>query len=175
MLEQPSSTTLFTNTSSPTPRTSTWASFKPRHRKLNLQPSISALSQFSSRYYQPNPSAPTPFTVVSSLNDPDFASSCSGQSGNCANAWGLRVISSSNVLIYGAGLYSFFDNYSTSMSSFTHSPHTFFFLSALLSFVQKISFTDILLKLAPTAAVPKTAKTISSVLKARFPMSTFIA
>jgi glucan 1,3-beta-glucosidase len=33
-----------------------------------------------------------------------------------ANAWGLRILSSSNILIYGAGLYSFFDNYSTTCS-----------------------------------------------------------
>jgi glucan 1,3-beta-glucosidase len=67
-----------------------------------------------SRYYQPNPSAPTPFAVVPSLHDPDFASSCAGTSGNCADAWGLRIINSNNILVYGAGLYSFFNNYNTS-------------------------------------------------------------
>jgi len=72
--------------------------------------------QTETPYYQPNPLAPTPFSVDSSLNDPNFATSCSGQSGNCAEAWGLRVINSKNVLVYGAGHYSFFNNYDTSKS-----------------------------------------------------------
>lgn len=72
--------------------------------------------QTETPYYQPNPLAPTPFSVVPSLNDPNFATSCSGQSGNCAEAWGLRIINSQNVLIYGAGHYSFFNNYDTSES-----------------------------------------------------------
>lgn len=62
------------------------------------------------RYYQPNPGAPAPFTVNSALTDPDFASSCAGQSGRCNDAWGLRIVNSKNILIYAAGLYSFFNN-----------------------------------------------------------------
>jgi glucan 1,3-beta-glucosidase len=72
--------------------------------------------QTETPYYQPNPSAPTPFSVVPSLNDPNFGISCHGQTGNCANAWALRVLNSENVLVYGAGLYSFFDNYNTTCS-----------------------------------------------------------
>jgi len=34
-------------------------------------------------------------------------------------AWGLRVLNSTDILVYGAGLYSFFNNYDTSMSSFS--------------------------------------------------------
>jgi hypothetical protein len=60
------------------------------------------------RYYQPTPIVPTPFSVPA-LSDPNFASSCSVQSGNCAEAWGLRIVNSKDVLIYGAGLYSFFN------------------------------------------------------------------
>lgn len=73
-------------------------------------------AQIETPYYQPNPSAPTPFTVNSALHDPDFAASCAGQSGNCKSAWGLRIMNSNNILVYGAGLYSFFDNWSTSLS-----------------------------------------------------------
>lgn len=72
--------------------------------------------QTETPYYQPIPSAPHPFTSVSSLNDPVFPSSCP-TSTPCANAWGLRILSSNNILIYGAGLYSFFDNYSTTCSN----------------------------------------------------------
>ena len=66
------------------------------------------------RYYQPNPNATIPFPPVTNLNDPDFVASCQGQTGNCADAWGLRVLGSQSILVYGAGLYSFFNNYSTS-------------------------------------------------------------
>ncbi|KAA8567338.1 hypothetical protein EYC84_010368 [Monilinia fructicola] len=73
--------------------------------------------QTETPYYQPNPTAPTPFSVVSSLNDPNFSTSCAGYPGNCAAAWGLRIINSNNILIYGAGLYSFFSNYDTTCSN----------------------------------------------------------
>lgn len=73
--------------------------------------------QTETPYYQPTPSAPTPFTVNTALNDPNFASSCAGKSGNCANAWGLRILNSHDVLVYGAGLYSFFNDYSTTCSN----------------------------------------------------------
>jgi glucan 1,3-beta-glucosidase len=62
--------------------------------------------QSETPYYQTNPAAPAPFTVQAT--DPQF----SGEATPENMAWGLRVVSSSNVLVYGAGLYSFFDNYS---------------------------------------------------------------
>jgi glucan 1,3-beta-glucosidase len=72
--------------------------------------------QTETPYYQPTPAAPTPFTVDTTYNDPDFATSCTSFSGNCASAWGLRVVDSSAVLVYGAGFYSFFSDYSTTCS-----------------------------------------------------------
>ncbi|AEO64347.1 glycoside hydrolase family 55 protein, partial [Thermothielavioides terrestris NRRL 8126] len=75
--------------------------------------------QTETPYFQPTPNALVPYSVVSSLNDPDFSASCAGVSGNCADAWALRVIGSHDVLVYGAGLYSFFDNYSTDCSTFS--------------------------------------------------------
>jgi glucan 1,3-beta-glucosidase len=50
---------------------------------------------------------------VPALNDPDFAASCAGKSGNYSTAWGLWVLNSHDVLVYGAGFYSFFSDYST--------------------------------------------------------------
>ncbi|KAI4148090.1 MAG: hypothetical protein LQ340_005247 [Diploschistes diacapsis] len=76
-----------------------------------------AQAQTETPYYQPNPSAPAPFSVVPSLNDPNFASSCAGQGGNCADAWGFRVLNTKGVYMYGGGFYSFFDNYSTACSN----------------------------------------------------------
>ena len=72
---------------------------------------------FSTSYYQPNPNATIPFPVDKTYNDPDFVAACAGKTGNCADGWGLRIIDSSNILGYGVGLYSFFDNYSTSKSA----------------------------------------------------------
>jgi glucan 1,3-beta-glucosidase len=76
------------------------------------------------RYYQPSPQATTPFDPVSSRNDPDFSVYCAGKDATCNDAWGLRVLSSKNILVYGAGLYSFFNNYSTTCSAHTDTTYT---------------------------------------------------
>ena len=74
--------------------------------------------QTETPYYQPNPAANNPFPQNATLNDPNFSTSCpAGAAANCPLAWGLRVSASSNVFVYGAGLYSFFNNYSTSCSA----------------------------------------------------------
>lgn len=73
--------------------------------------------QSETPYFQPNPPATEPFSPDASIQDPDFEAQCAGQDGDgdvpCEMAWGLRVIDSSNVVIFGAGLYSFFNDYST--------------------------------------------------------------
>ena len=74
--------------------------------------------QTETPYYQPSPNALVPFPPVAALNDPDFSKACAGVEGNCASAWGLRVVNSHDVYVYGAGLYSFFNNYSTDCSTF---------------------------------------------------------
>ncbi|KAJ7929214.1 exo-beta-1,3-glucanase [Mycena leptocephala] len=61
------------------------------------------LIQTETPYYQPTPVVPSPFSVNSAFSDPSFAGTNA--------AWGLTVASSSNILIFGAGLYSFFSNY----------------------------------------------------------------
>jgi glucan 1,3-beta-glucosidase len=65
-----------------------------------------ALIQTETPYYQSNPDATTPFTSNSAFSDPVFSGSASVN-----KAWGLRVLDSKDVFVYGAGLYSFFDNY----------------------------------------------------------------
>jgi glucan 1,3-beta-glucosidase len=69
--------------------------------------------QTETPYYQPNPDATIPFSPVPSLNDPVFTESSTA---NTADAWGLRILSSSDILVYGAGLYSFFNNYNVECS-----------------------------------------------------------
>ncbi|OLN96659.1 Glucan 1,3-beta-glucosidase 1 [Colletotrichum chlorophyti] len=75
--------------------------------------------QTETPYYQPNPPATVPFPRVSGYHDPDFEADCRGHDPSappCEMAWGLRVVGSHNVVIFGAGLYSFFNNYSTACS-----------------------------------------------------------
>lgn len=83
--------------------------------------------QTETPYYQPNPPAPYPFsTVNTTLHDPDFSQDCAGLdhgmitganlTAPCEMAWALRIIDSSDVVIYGSGLYSFFNNYNTNCS-----------------------------------------------------------
>ena len=65
--------------------------------------------QSETPYMQANPDATAGgFTPSATYFDPDF-SSCTTAA--CKKAWGLRVFASSDILVYGAGLYSFFDNY----------------------------------------------------------------
>ncbi|KAI9760809.1 MAG: hypothetical protein M4579_001439 [Chaenotheca gracillima] len=74
----------------------------------NAEAVYMAAIQTETPYYQSNPNALTPFKPNTDYSDPDF-STCTTD--GCRKAWGLRVVSSSDVLMYGAGLYSFFDNY----------------------------------------------------------------
>lgn len=90
-----------------------------QYQLANTQNIFMGQIQTETPYFQPSPNALVPFPVVSSLNDPNFSTSCSGVSGNCAAAWGLRIINSNNIVVYGAGLYSFFSDYSTDCSTFS--------------------------------------------------------
>jgi glucan 1,3-beta-glucosidase len=62
------------------------------------------LIQTETPYYQPSPAPPAPFSISSTYHDPSFAS-------NNPAAWGLNVQSSTDIIVFGAGHYSFFQNY----------------------------------------------------------------
>ncbi|KAI9738277.1 MAG: hypothetical protein M1834_008775 [Cirrosporium novae-zelandiae] len=69
--------------------------------------------QTETPYYMPDPDVlNSPYPTNSTLNDPTYSNCLSG---NC-DALGLRIYNSQNVFIYGAGLYSFFNDYSTTCS-----------------------------------------------------------
>ena len=71
------------------------------------------LAQTESPYYQPDPPPPAPlFTILSEWKDPTF-------SRNQTSAWGLHVTESRNILVFGAGLYSFFIDYDASRCTAT--------------------------------------------------------
>jgi glucan 1,3-beta-glucosidase len=68
------------------------------------------LIQTETPYFQPDPTALSPYTIGAFSSDPVF-DDC-GEA-YCIEAWALRVLNSTNVFIYGAGLYSFFSDFST--------------------------------------------------------------
>ncbi|KAJ5161775.1 hypothetical protein N7492_007167 [Penicillium capsulatum] len=93
-----------------------WGTASEHHQLYNYQVShaqnvFMGLIQTETPYYQSNPNSLTPFTPQKSWNDPDF-STC--KTASCRKAWGLRVVNSSDLFVYGAGLYSFFENYAQS-------------------------------------------------------------
>lgn len=65
--------------------------------------------QTETAYYQPNPDAAIPFPSIAAFHDPVIAPGASG--------WGLRVVDSSSLLVYGVGLYSFFSNNNVTCSN----------------------------------------------------------
>ena len=70
--------------------------------------------QSETPYFQPYPTVPTPFTYNTAYDDPTFTVCQPGSgAGNepCKDAWGLRIVDSQGVLIYGTGFYSFFNGY----------------------------------------------------------------
>ncbi|KKP01538.1 exo-beta-1,3-glucanase [Trichoderma harzianum] len=79
--------------------------------------------QTETAYYQPHPNATqfqSPSNLITSIfgsTDPDFNYFCQGRSGVCKDGWALRVLSSRDILCYGAGLYSFFNDHSTTCSN----------------------------------------------------------
>ncbi|KAK3307184.1 pectate lyase superfamily protein-domain-containing protein [Chaetomium strumarium] len=61
-------------------------------------------------YYQPTPAATDVFPLGVYASDPDFAD-CNPMDESCLYSWAVMINNSSDVLIYGAGLYSWFDSY----------------------------------------------------------------
>lgn len=127
-----------TSTSSPPRGTSSRAISKPAQRMCNppalypLELSRRGANRSSmNRYYQRKPDATVHFPAVASLNDSIFSrSNFTGNSWtnatdpNLALGWGLRVLNSQGVLVYGAGLTFFFNKYNTSKSRSCR-PHSF--------------------------------------------------
>nr|POE79854.1 glucan 1,3-beta-glucosidase [Quercus suber] len=88
-----------------------------QYQFLNTGNVFAGQIQTETPYYQPNPSAPLPFPHVASLSDPSFSQVPAAGGIPQADAWGLRIVNSEHLLFYGAGLYSFFSNYSVTCSN----------------------------------------------------------
>ncbi|KAF1947648.1 pectin lyase-like protein [Clathrospora elynae] len=82
----------------------------------NAQNLFGGFIQTETPYYMPSPDARNqPYGHSDAYSDPDYASTCPAD--QTCDAYGLRILDSKNMLIYGAGLYSFFQNYDVSCSS----------------------------------------------------------
>ncbi|CAA7270475.1 unnamed protein product [Cyclocybe aegerita] len=75
-----------------------------QYNLVNAANHYMGLIQTESPYFQPNPVSPTPFSINAAYKDP------TPYSPN-PSAWALHIKTSRNILIFGAGLYSFFTNY----------------------------------------------------------------
>lgn len=73
--------------------------------------------QLETAYYPLNPDASFPFAPSAELLDPQFSSSCNNGTGQCSG-WGLRILNSQDIAVYGVGLYSFFRKYNNCKTSF---------------------------------------------------------
>jgi len=75
-----------------------------QYNLVNAKTHYLGMIQTETPYYQPNPAPPAPFSVNTAFQDPSNWSGISA-------AWALRVTTSTDILVFGAGLYSFFSNY----------------------------------------------------------------
>ncbi|KAK5941236.1 hypothetical protein PMZ80_006513 [Knufia obscura] len=97
---------------------------------VNTQDVFAGHIQTETAYYQPNPPASIPFPAIAALSDPTFPDYCLNGSSfldpdlilqpnqlhNDCDGWGLRIVDSFNMYIYGAGHYSFFYDYNVTCS-----------------------------------------------------------
>ncbi|KAH9945948.1 exo-beta-1,3-glucanase [Epithele typhae] len=78
--------------------------------QLNLQNAQNhyiGLFQSETPYYQPGPAPPAPFVYNKDFKDPVYTA-------NQTSSWSVNVESSKDIFVFGAGLYSFFVNYTSS-------------------------------------------------------------
>ncbi|KAH7124727.1 pectate lyase superfamily protein-domain-containing protein [Dactylonectria macrodidyma] len=80
-----------------------------QYQLSNAKNILMGMIQTESPYFQPVPKAPQPFKTGLFANDPTF-SQCTGTS--CAFSWAVRIVDSNAVYVLGAGLYSWFSDYS---------------------------------------------------------------
>ncbi|KAK3689920.1 pectate lyase superfamily protein-domain-containing protein [Podospora appendiculata] len=80
-----------------------------QYQLYNAQNIFFGHMQTETPYFQSTPDGNHPFPSGQFPDDPQFGDCQPGSS--CAKAWALRVINSKNILIYGAGFYSFFQDW----------------------------------------------------------------
>ncbi|EON64230.1 hypothetical protein W97_03460 [Coniosporium apollinis CBS 100218] len=78
------------------------------YQVANAQNVYMSLIQSETAYMQANPNSLTPFPADPRYDDPTFSNCFLA---TCPKTIALRIVNSQYILIYGAGLYSFFENY----------------------------------------------------------------
>ncbi|KAF9531336.1 glycoside hydrolase family 55 protein [Crepidotus variabilis] len=81
-----------------------------QYNLVNARDHYMGLIQTESPYFQPKPAMPTPFEIDSRYFDPP------PYRGN-AYSWALNIKDSKDIIVFGAGLYSFFVNYNQEANS----------------------------------------------------------
>ncbi|KAF5387123.1 hypothetical protein D9615_001631 [Tricholomella constricta] len=76
-----------------------------QYRLVHAKNHYMGLIQTESPYWQPSPAAPEPFSLDSAYKDPMFSETDTF-------SWALSIELSKDIIVFGAGLYSFFQNYS---------------------------------------------------------------
>ncbi|KAF8439368.1 glycoside hydrolase family 55 protein [Boletus edulis BED1] len=75
-----------------------------QYNLVNAQNHYIGFAQTENPYYQPVPAAPAPYESSSTYHDPTFSDSVD-------MAWAMNVRSSSNIILFGAGFYTFYQHY----------------------------------------------------------------
>ncbi|KAG1837524.1 hypothetical protein C8R48DRAFT_782660 [Suillus tomentosus] len=88
-----------------------------KYSLVNAQNHYIGFAQTGTPYYQHSPAAPAPNSTTSTYNDSTFSSSIS-------MAWGMYIQSSNDIIVFGAGFYSFFQSYSQDCLTATLAKHT---------------------------------------------------
>ncbi|KAK6544507.1 hypothetical protein TWF694_001200 [Orbilia ellipsospora] len=89
------------------------------YQLVNTKNIFMGVIQTETPYFQSNPRAREPFSPIPEYYDPNFEAACGAADTDpekikqCEKSWGLRILNSTDVFTFGAGLYSFFDNWST--------------------------------------------------------------
>ncbi|KAL2060446.1 hypothetical protein VTL71DRAFT_9477 [Oculimacula yallundae] len=83
-----------------------------QYQLFNAKDLYMGMIQTESPYFFPVPQAPAPFgtTINKFHSDPTFLE-CPASNPRCRAAWGVRIVQSSNIHIYGSGLYNWFEHY----------------------------------------------------------------
>lgn len=81
-----------------------------QYNLANAQNHWIGFAETETPYYQPVPAAPAPFSSFSTYLDPTFTASND-------MAWAMWVQNSQNIILFGAGFYSFFQNYAQSCTN----------------------------------------------------------
>jgi hypothetical protein len=81
-----------------------------QYQLVNARNVFMTMIQSETPYWQPGPPAPQPFTPNPVFGDPDYLH-CAVENFRCPLSYAIWARGCSNVYLYGAGMYNFFNNY----------------------------------------------------------------